>query len=698
MNQVGCHLELGQLDSCPSLIEEAKTFIEREPTPDRDWIVPTVESEYWFYRGDYDRADSLWAHAESIQRDASLEYRSNQLLLLAKLGLEHGHHTMVLKALDGIDELESLPTGSQPGKDFRFDEQILRARLHAHMGAFDLAEQATRRADDVYGKEANPAMQMEIAHVRGLIRFVAGDADGAIPHFQDALRIAEKSRKGAETGREKLFLAQSHTRLGETSRARKVLQGMEADFDAYPSLKIVLLKELLLGELDLLEGETRRALERAEGILNSDEHRPSPDLLARFQLLEARALAAAGKEDRAAERFRVLLDHYGSEISALQRSELRLLLGNEMRQAGTGNIGLMVDGKAPADSTLMLLGEMRALTEGREIPVTLPRRDSWTLYFLLSSPASYLWLQSPSGLEVHVLPDENRIAELTRDWKEQISSGGDGSSPQADQLSDWLLGPLQGRWSSGQTLQLVLDGVLHDLPWAALPWQGGQLIDHGPIAEIGLPFWPSEEQAVSTKRLLALGFDPGGDGQDRLAHAHREARDIAERWSSESELVTEGASGQELLRLLTREPYRAIHLATHSRVHPSIAGRSYLSFPGPRGESQTLAAEEIARQSLSANLVYLSCCEGGRGVTAPGGAVSNLARSFQDAGAEAVIASPVPVSDEASRILAQGFYGRWNQGVPAAEALRQAERELSRRGSIWSQPKYWAYTRLSLRD
>ena len=92
------------------------------------------------------------------------------------------------------------------------------------------------------------------------------------------------------------------------------------------------------------------------------------------------------------------------------------------------------------------------------------------------------------------------------------------------------------------------------------------------------------------------------------------------------------------------------------------------------------------------DLVVLSACETGLGTVAGGEGVFGLQRAFHLAGARTVVASLWKVDDTATRKLMRLFYSKlWEQGMPAAEALRQAQLTvLSEAVGSGDRPYYWA--------
>ena len=97
------------------------------------------------------------------------------------------------------------------------------------------------------------------------------------------------------------------------------------------------------------------------------------------------------------------------------------------------------------------------------------------------------------------------------------------------------------------------------------------------------------------------------------------------------------------------------------------------------GELTALAACSMALQGT--RLVYLSTCRSTYGYFGRGEALSSLAQSFRSAGAQTVLATLWPVSDDVARKMATHFYYfASNPGVRPSSALQSAKRKMKEDG------------------
>jgi hypothetical protein len=104
-----------------------------------------------------------------------------------------------------------------------------------------------------------------------------------------------------------------------------------------------------------------------------------------------------------------------------------------------------------------------------------------------------------------------------------------------------------------------------------------------------------------------------------------------------------------------------------------LAGRT----PPEEAEDGLLTAEDVTGLDLlGTELVVLSACETGLGQVRAGEGVFGLRRAFQLAGARSVVMSLWKVPDEPTRELMGALYRHLLAGLPRAEALRLAQREL----------------------
>lgn len=273
-----------------------------------------------------------------------------------------------------------------------------------------------------------------------------------------------------------------------------------------------------------------------------------------------------------------------------------------------------------------------------------------------------------------------------------------------------------------------------DLIPADLPTGAGLLAAGGPDYDAALT--PAAPRAAVPSRAVALvpshgvfrGERPRCTGFESLRFpplraARLEVEDAAAAWrqaktASETLIVLEGASANELAVKTNAPGKHALHLATHAyflgdcpRPDSPMAKTfsenplllSGLAFAGAnrRAESQPdvddgiLTAEEVAALDLSGVAwAVLSACDTGAGEVRAGESLFGLRRAFQIAGARTVIMSLWPVEDKSSRDWMKALYrNRLEKRMTTIDAVHEAslERLDERRARGKStHPIFWA--------
>lgn len=141
--------------------------------------------------------------------------------------------------------------------------------------------------------------------------------------------------------------------------------------------------------------------------------------------------------------------------------------------------------------------------------------------------------------------------------------------------------------------------------------------------------------------------------------------------------------------------HRFVHLATHgvlNNYHPELSGLLVAAdhTPGVRAhdrDAELFEAYEVMRTSLECELATLSCCETALGRNLAGEGIVGLTRAFQHAGALNVCASLWAIPDDATPKLMTALYRRLIAGETPAQALSNAQTEISNTGA---HPWGWA--------
>lgn len=268
------------------------------------------------------------------------------------------------------------------------------------------------------------------------------------------------------------------------------------------------------------------------------------------------------------------------------------------------------------------------------------------------------------------------------------------------------------------------DGASALVPPGALPGAG----DKGFLLEEKLVVWMPTVQVLAFERtargesvdaeaaesslpgLLAVGaVDFDSSSFPDLPASGTEAQAVVKIFNDAHPggpiISLEGKAASESIfrRLVAGRNF--VHLATHGFfAPPELRQESRARDPGLQSglvfasadksaeddaDDGILTAVELETLDLSATeMLVLSACETGLGVSVAGEGLLGLLRAAQIAGARSVVASLWDVPDEQTSLLMKRFYQNlWEENMPRAEALRSAQLEVLRTDP---NPSAWA--------
>lgn len=250
--------------------------------------------------------------------------------------------------------------------------------------------------------------------------------------------------------------------------------------------------------------------------------------------------------------------------------------------------------------------------------------------------------------------------------------------------------------SSVRRLVVVPDGILHELPFAALR-ADPDAAPLGALYEIAVApsatLWarwrslggsqpPAAVLAVADPELAATRSAPAAERGGVLAaaldlgplpHARREAVDVRRAIGGRSRTLVGGAATESALKTTSLEGFGILHFATHAVADLAYPDRSAIVLdPGSETEDGLLQPREASALDLDGRAVVLSACRTAAGAVAGGEGVLSLARSFFEGGARAVVASRWRLRDDEAKRFFESFYRSLRGGATMGAALRAA--------------------------
>jgi tetratricopeptide (TPR) repeat protein len=230
-------------------------------------------------------------------------------------------------------------------------------------------------------------------------------------------------------------------------------------------------------------------------------------------------------------------------------------------------------------------------------------------------------------------------------------------------LEDALLGPAVRHLGDGAVV-VVPPGGLHAVPWSLLPSLYGRVISVAPSASI----WLRARRSLGgpDRGGVVLVHGPG------LAHAGDEVAQLADVYAEDRDVSVLGGGTADVARVLaTMDGARLAHIAAHGTFRADSPLFSALSMDdGP------LTAYDLEGLRRAPRRMVLSSCDSGRGATAGADELLGLTSALIPLGTAGLVASVLPVNDEAAVPLMVALHRYLRRGASLAEALRDARFQL----------------------
>lgn len=457
--------------------------------------------------------------------------------------------------------------------------------------------------------------------------------------------------------------------LLEQSRARALteqVQRTRLELSNAPAALIALLKQQQ--QLEAQQLELRRQISQLYALVESppdESMRKLPEDAAR----EARPLyeSLAGLENQ--------LQQLGTELRARFPEVARLLAPPQLNLA-------VIQQQLASDVALVY----HSLVENNLLIVVVTRQGTQAYYGAVDSTR----LNRTVELFRAAIMDKNdaRVASLGA-W-----------------LYETLIAPVAPALRGFQRVLLCPEGVLNQLPWAAL------------VVEMrnGTPVYWIERVALHTTPSIGVYryarlLNPSSEGvlvaavseyvsspeprvetalvrgraRGNLDFVLKEAESIRGLFPDARMLLDESAQ-PELIREYARTA-RIVHFACHARADSAAPLNSMLEL-GVEEARMVTAAQILTQWQLQADLVMLSACETAEGKVYRYEGVYGLARAFLAAGARSVGATLWQVNDAKTADLIRAFYTAYAVSrMPKDRALQTAQQSMI---SNKLAPYYWA--------
>ena len=345
--------------------------------------------------------------------------------------------------------------------------------------------------------------------------------------------------------------------------------------------------------------------------------------------------------------------------------------------------------------------------------VQLQRRLQATdavLAFHIGEHKSYLWAFTRNSFETHVLPGRHTLTNYTLIFRNSLTDRLQHGKTSRD-IYEILFKHLSRKVLKSKSWLLILDGPLHDLPFAALlDRANGYLAQRYVLRTMSGVGGEGPAANHQVTRFVGVGDAVYNAADPRSVKGVRPVKEFARLAGSSTELAASANAwardpGPTLLRgrnVSRRNIEEAVavrpavlHFATHMFQHPRAPDQVMIALGvQPSGEVEFLTPHEISRWTRSAQLVTLSGCASGGGAVLPGIGVFGLTRAWMLAGATSVIATYWPIRDTKGELMTVMYreLQSFSQITPesVAEALQRAQVRMIESTGWQADPSHWS--------
>jgi CHAT domain-containing protein/Tfp pilus assembly protein PilF len=742
---------MGRLDDACEAYRQGIQLASDNQITDKQISLLTSIADTERYQGRYtDALDHLAAAEELLAAHpdptGEIELHLNRGLTYMNMGELDDARVDLLKSAELSDSL------ADPGYAILAQNSI--AILYFQLGANDRALKAADQARALSEKAANGRGYRDAMALRGETLLRTGHYDESLAAFQEAL--AQDQADGADELAigDEVSIAGVRTVKGETSAAREALRAIMPRAGGSPFLQRGILTTMAHSfekenpdsamhyyerALSLLERQAERigGAELQTGYLSGDVRYYFEEVARYYASQSASNPATADvwseRAFRTMERAKarglldLLRNSVSSRTSADEDAALDALYSLDPSQPDYADKRAALDKKyldlrrTRVDAAVVSMSPERnpknsSVTHLKDVSAILPKK-TMMLEFALGDSSSLLWVVQRDKNELYRLPPRSVIEPEVQRLRDAIAKPGSGDAAMlksARELYRMLLEPGARALEKNQTLVIVPDGALFELPFDALvrgdalpgapishQWFVARKWDtvYAPSASVYARLHASTREQKYARDLFAVG-NPDFTGLSRegsgplapLPFAQKELDAIGAKVKPERRTMLTGRAASEaaVKQELRTESPRVVHLATHGLVNATEPARSSVALASGDGEDGYFHTLEIISTPTTSDLVVMSACESARGRVSRGEGVVGLSRAFLGAGAESVVASLWSVSDESTAELMKVFYDKmFGNKQPASRALREARIALLD-SEKFSHPFFWS--------
>lgn len=305
---------------------------------------------------------------------------------------------------------------------------------------------------------------------------------------------------------------------------------------------------------------------------------------------------------------------------------------------------------------------------------SLQQTNTAVLSSIILPQQTYIILQLPDGtVKIHKVEITNvELSTKIQAWHKLLTNVATNRYLKSSQsLYDLLIRPLEKDLDQAKpdTLILVQDGILRNVPLAALHDGNNFLVEKYPITNLlGLNLITTQkiEQKIKHK-VLAFGLTKAVENFTSLPNVAQEIDQINSIFDTQKKLNEDFTVNKFQEQI--RQEYSIVHLATHGQFDGTLENSFVRAFDS-RISLQQLESFLSDRQN-PLDLLVLSACETSVGDNR---SVLGLAGVLVRSGTRTAIGSLWSINDATTEMFMTDFYQNLaNHDISKAAALRQAQ-------------------------
>ncbi|MHC5916872.1 MAG: CHAT domain-containing protein, partial [Nostoc sp.] len=257
-----------------------------------------------------------------------------------------------------------------------------------------------------------------------------------------------------------------------------------------------------------------------------------------------------------------------------------------------------------------------------------------------------------------------------------------------------LITPIKKYIPPSGTLVFTLDKSFQSLPMALLSDGKNYLIEHYSIAEtlgsrVRQPRLLHENQMIALiaglSKVSPSSTDPNApQSMSNLPQSKQEVENVERQTKSSVALLDDKFTLKRFKEELTQNNFPIVHITTHGQFSSDPLKTVLVAYDKLINirDFDSLIRGKTENSQDAIELLVLSACETAKGNKQSAMGIAGIAAQ---AGARSTVATLWRVDANSTALLMQEFYKGLNNGLPKAEALRQAQL------SLLSNPQYQKY-------